>query len=502
MKGCFVLQRRFLYIGHELAKLLKERGAVDEFCAYVQLRDGYRFLKQQKEISYTNIVLDEDIFKLAKDERIDHEYLQRLEHEYGVLWKYINVDRVVRLGQLVREYPHDTSPYSLEEMMRFVQGYAKRISAFLDEEKPDFLYMFQPGSLGTLLLYEMAKKRGIRVFTTLIPSMKDLVVISESYRGMTGVEKLYEENRKNALDKIPRYREARTFIEEFRRKPTVYSKVVVSREKSGRRGQFEFLLPKNLWRTLYFNFFRIFVDWWTDAERRTDYSTVNPFLHLYDRVRRKLRNLRGLGDLYDSFDPTARFAFYPLQYEPEMGILMGAPFDTDQIAIVKRLAQSLPVGMYLYVKEHPTMVPYRPRRYYRELKKIPNVRLIDPVILGFDLVRHAALVASINSSAAWEATLLGKPVITFGDAFFNALPSVRRSRIPEELPALVAESLRGGGSSEEELTRFVAALLHDGASLDLMYVWEIERDRTKRKKELTHLAEVLERKIRTQAQRS
>src|SRR3990167_1297712 len=169
VKGCFVLQRRFLYLGHELAVLLKEKGVVDEFCAYVQVRDGRDFLAKQKEIPYTQIILDEDIHKAYKREELDISYLKRLERDYGTLWRYINVDRIVRLGQLLREYPHDTSPLSHEEILRIAQAYAKLIEAFLDKEKPDFIYGYLPGSLGTLLLYAMAKKRGIPVFSTIIP---------------------------------------------------------------------------------------------------------------------------------------------------------------------------------------------------------------------------------------------------------------------------------------------------------------------------------------------
>src|SRR3989338_10739487 len=139
MKGCLVLQRRFAVIGHELAILLKERHDVDTFCAYVHLRTSYDFLVAQRDIPYTNLILDEDIQKQYKNEILDLTYLAEFEREYGSVWKFIGVDRVIRYGQLVREYPHDTSPYTHEDMLRMVQVYAKQCSAFIDAEKPDFI---------------------------------------------------------------------------------------------------------------------------------------------------------------------------------------------------------------------------------------------------------------------------------------------------------------------------------------------------------------------------
>ena len=494
MKGCFVLQRRFLYLGHELAALLKEKGVVNEFCAYVQVRDGRDFLAKQKEIPYTRIILDEDLHKAHKLERLDIPYLERLEHDHGTLWRYIDVDRIVRLGQLIREYPHDTSPHSHEEILRITQSYAKRIEVFLDEEKPDFIYGYLPGSLGTLLLYAMAKKRGIPVFSTIIPLTKNLVTISERYDRLTGVENLAKKHASMPLAMVPKYAEARAFIDEFRKKPVRYSDVYVHDKSFGRVERFSFLLPHNLTRFISW-FFGAFGEWLRNSEKRGDYSTVNPFYYLLDAAWRKLRNLRGVNDLYDVFDSSQPYVFYPLHYEPEMSVLLFAPFDTDQIHIIKRVAQSLPVGVLLYVKEHPQMVKYRPRWYYKELKKIPNVKLIRPELSGFELIQHASLITIISGAAGWEAILLGKPVITFGEFFYNALSFVKHSRTPEELPKLVERQLTDSGFSEEELVRFVAALFEDSAEVDLLHVWELERDASEMRAALRGMADVLAKKI-------
>jgi hypothetical protein len=495
MKILLILQRRFAYIGHELAKNLKEVGIADEFCGYVQLRDSYKFLKLQDAVLYTELLLDEDIEKSARTEPLDMSYLEALERQYGPLWKYVDVDRVVRHGQLIREYPHDHSPYSHEQILRLVQSYAKHIEAFLDEQKPDMVFGYIFGSLGTLLLHDMARQRGIPILTTIVPSTRDLVTVSESYGRLTFVEGRFRENREKEPRQIEGYAEAKKFLEEFRNKPFVYSKVVVSRDPFTRMGQFAFLGPRKIWWTLYFNFFKIFFEWLRGSERRSDFSTVNPFLHLYDRLIRKMRNLRSPRNLYDPFEPSQPYAFFPLQYEPEMTLLLLAPEETDQIATIARVARSLPMGMLLYVKEHPGMVVFRPRAYYKRLKGIPNVRLIDPATSSFELIRHAKLVTTINGTPGWEAVLLQKPVITFGEVFYNALSFVANSRVPEELPALVRKQL-AIIPDETELMAFLSALFADSASLDLMYLWELERDEGKRRAGFKKFARLLGEKIR------
>ena len=104
MKACLVLQRRFAYVGNEIASLLKERHGISEFCGYVSTRESYDFLRCQKDVAYTSLLLDEDVHEAYKKETIDWEYLAMLEREYGIpnLWPYIENDRIVRYGQLVR----------------------------------------------------------------------------------------------------------------------------------------------------------------------------------------------------------------------------------------------------------------------------------------------------------------------------------------------------------------------------------------------------------------
>ncbi|MBI5456397.1 hypothetical protein HY969_01525 [Candidatus Kaiserbacteria bacterium] len=494
MKGCLVLQRQFAYVGHELAVLLKEKHGIGEFCVFANQRGSYDFLVSQKDIEYTSIMLDEDIHKQYRTELLDLPYLEAFEKEHGNLWSFINVDRVIRLGQLVREYPYDTPPYTYEEMLRIVQVYAKNISAFLDRERPDFVFTYLPGGLWMVLLNAIAKKRGIPVIFIVHPLTRDRISLSLEYDRLTWVEKAVERNKNTALEAIPRYEQARRHIEEFRSRPAMYSAAYASLIHHGRRKYFKFLLPNNLLRSVRW-ILKMVREWLRESERRDDYITVHPINYVVDRVRRKVRNLVGADDLYDAYDPSKPFVFYPLHYEPELTVLLLAPFDTDQLSIVRRLARSLPAGMYVYVKEHPQMVPFRPRAYYKELKKIPNVRLIRPELSSFDIIRASKLVAIISGGAGWEATLLGKPVITFGHIFYNALPSVAHSSVPEELPELVLRQLTVEARLED-VTRFFVALLEESAVCDLIYIWEFETDREKRRAALEEFAGFIAKKIR------
>jgi hypothetical protein len=483
-----------------LAVLLKENHGIDQFCAYVHLRDSYDFLNSQKEITYSKLILDEDIQKQYKDEPIDYEYLRGFEEEYGPIWPLLTVDRVILHGQFLREYPYDQSPYTHEEILRIAQVYAKNLVSFLDHEKPDFIFAYQPGAFGTLMLYAIAKKKNIPTLTIVPPVTRNRNVVSERYDRMTWVEEFSERNKKLNSGEVPHYDEARKHITEFRSRPVVYSEVYKSLIKHGKWKQFDFLLLRNFRRT--YNYIRlVFSDWKKNVEKRSDYTTIHPYYYFLDRIKRKVRNFVGVDDLYDVYEPEKSFVFYPLHYEPELSILLLSPYDADQVAIVRRLAQSVPAGTCVYVKEHPQMTPFRPRQYYKELKKSPNVRLLRPEISSFDIIRDSRLVAVITGSAGWEATLFGKPVITFGEVFYNAVSSVIRSVIPEELPILVKRQLDRAKNDDEEVTRFLAAIFEDSARCDLLKLWERTDNAVEKREGLREFADLVAKKVRIVSKR-
>ncbi len=471
MKICFFLQRRFAYIGHAIACNIKREFPDAEFCAFVQMRRSLSFLQTQKDLAYTSLLLEADIHDKLFKEQIDTEYLSWLEKEYGIpnLWPYLYVDRVIMHGQLVREYPYDQPILSREEMLKRIQITAKEIIRFLDTEKPDAIVFSVVGSTASLLLYHIAKKRGIAVLMMEITRINDRTAFSEDYRTFTWIKKRFDELKDREIP-APVLEQSRKFIETFRTKPTPYHSQFspMFNSQALRSAHLRFLSPKNILRTFSWHPRAIFADL---RKRDHDYDDIRIGWLIWDKILRKIRGLTGYADLYQTPNWDEKFAYYPLHSEPEVATLLLAPFYTNQQELIKNVARSLPIGMYLYVKEHPEMVGYRPRSYYKEITKIPNVKLIDPRHPGYTLGRHAQLTVTITNTGGWESILLKKPVITFGDVFYNDLSFVRRCRSLENLPYLVHEQLTDFSHDERELERYVAAAIEDSVDVEFLDMW-------------------------------
>ncbi len=493
-KICLFLQRSYAYTGHALAIWLKEKYGVTEFCAYTGVRRMHEYLQSQKNVPYTGLLLDEDVHNRYKDEKLDPNYFRWLEKEFGIpnMWPYLIVDREIMSNQAAREYPYNTPRYTHEEILRILQVTAKAVIAFLEKEKPDVIVFSVIGAVPSLLLYEIAKKRGIRIAHILTVSLRDRFTISERYDIFTDTEEIFKKNL-TRKEKGDYYVAAKKTIENFRNSPQPYDpKRSVAGQPVNRTKQLRFLKPANFLRSIRW-FVRMFYAY-TKGNAREDYTTVSPWNYIKDHVKRKIRNLIGVSDLYDTYLPDEPYAFFALGYEPEMSLSLLAPF-SDQMYLIRQTARSLPVGWNLYVKEHPEMVQYRPRSYYKELKKIPNVKLMNPSIDGTTLIQNARLIVTVTGSAAWEGVMLKKPAIVFGNRFYNILSMVKKCEEIEQLPYLVKEQLEQFRFNEEELTHFVAAILEDSASLPFIQLWEDEYDSAKKKEGLEPLADLIAKKI-------
>ncbi len=469
MKICFFLQRRFARLGHALACHMSENSA-NQFCAYVGLRKNLEFLKNQKDIKYTGLLLDQDVHEKALKEKPDLEYQKSLEAEYGLpnLWPYLYLDRVLMNGQLIREYPYNKPTASHEEMLILLQGTARAIIKFIDEEKPDVLVISVVGSLASSLLYHIAKKKGVMTINIDLPRINNLATFSEDYKTLTFAEKTFQ--KINAGKESPARKKAKDFISSFREKPTPYYKDFQPdfNKQTSRLANLLFLQPRSFFKSLSWHLKQVYLEL---NRKNKDYDDIEAWWMIYDKIKRKIRGLVGYEDLFEQPKENESYAFYPLHFEPEIAILLFAPLYADQVELIKQAARSLPVGFKLYVKEHPCMVGYRKRSFYKKIKQIPNVRLIHPSTYGPGLVKKCKMVITISSTSGWEATIMGKPVITFGDVFYNILPSVQRCRSFEELAYIVKNKLEKSGHDEKTLENYVSALIEESVDVDYIDLW-------------------------------
>jgi hypothetical protein len=345
--------------------------------------------------------------------------------------------------------------WSRARVLTTVDAHWRAITAVYDEFPPDFLLMDSIACLASYLHWALARARRIPALQVVASRTPGQIYITEDEFGLVDeLPQRYREVRTAGLTSEQMARASR-FVEDFRGgevRPTVSTLPAKSERPRVSLGDAARLARH---ARLY-------------ARQRERYVLYgSPVDAVVSRLRRIVRDRRGRG-LFEQPDPSERFVLYPLHFEPEAATLVSAPYFRDQAALIEQLATALPVDHRLYVKEHRVSIGRRPLDFYRRIAAHHNVRLIDPFVDSFRLVRQSTAVATITGTMGWEALLYEKPVLTVGNVFYNEYAGVRHVDAPEDLAGAFRELFAAPRPDRQDLLCFVAAYL------DCMYPGELQ----------------------------
>lgn len=118
-------------------------------------------------------------------------------------------------------------------------------------------------------------------------------------------------------------------------------------------------------------------------------------------------------------DLDAKYLLVTLHKQPESTIDLWGGMYSNQYDNIEKLSRVCGVNTWIYVKEHSNAIGDRSLSWYKKLKKLPNVILIDPYLDSYRLVQNSYVVISVSGTVCYEAALMGKKAYTFADMFFG-----------------------------------------------------------------------------------
>ena len=151
-------------------------------------------------------------------------------------------------------------------------------------------------------------------------------------------------------------------------------------------------------------------------ERDNEYLRPSGFVSGY--VRQRVRRMASR-PLYRSPHANRPFVYFPLHVTDDFKVKRVVPHCVDQEYLIRQVADYLPQGYDVVLKEHPVSIGKNPVAMLRRLSEIPNVRLVDPYTSSHELIRRSEAVAVISSTVGLEALLYGTPVLTMGQPFYS-----------------------------------------------------------------------------------
>lgn len=176
-------------------------------------------------------------------------------------------------------------------------------------------------------------------------------------------------------------------------------------------------------------------------------------LNVGETVRAKMAR-----PFYDGLDTNRPFVYFPLHVTDDYKIRKVIPHCVDQASLVEQVADALPAGHDLVLKEHPMSVGRNSLALLRRLRTRPNVRLVEPHTSTHELIRRAEAIAVISSTVGIEALLYDKPVLTLGSPFYSGFGVTLDVDSFAEIRTKVPELLRFR-PDHERIVRFLAAAM-------------------------------------------
>jgi hypothetical protein len=192
-----------------------------------------------------------------------------------------------------------------------------------------------------------------------------------------------------------------------------------------------------------------------------DFQIGNPLkTHINLFLRNLMRSFkcRILKKHYESFDVECQYFLYPLHFHPESSTSILSGNNLDEYEVIKSIAFNLPEETILYIKDHKSSWGYPSLKFYKRLRRLPNVKLLSPYEPTKELIKDSAGVVTLTSTVGYEALLLGKRVLLIGRVFYEFHKNVEILKSRDDIFSALKQFLDSGVDDVQEYNRqFVQA---------------------------------------------
>jgi hypothetical protein len=475
MRALFATQGQSLDMFHALATELSTRGRLE--CAGYVVSDSQFFdqwtSKTPAFLREASVCLKEwEVTQQATCMSLDLAKLRAYEQQLGGpagLFGAIVADRRILMGPDATYSQDYRRRFTDEQLLSILLVGCEQVERLFEDFRPTHVVGFICVTFLDYLVYLFSRARGVPYFNLRPTRIQDKVVFSSTINDPSPeMLKAYQEFMGEGDASIRAL--AVQFIEQARATHAKYEGVIPTSDKPA------ISISLSKWKQLR-NYLSLLFLYYSGSARK-DNHVPDPLksliFHVVINPRRAKQVKQALTDRYVTAESlkNIRYVFFPLHTEPEISLLVyGRPF-VNQIELARMIALSLPADVFLVVKEHPWMVGKRKLSAYKKLLAIPKVLLVDPKIQARNLIADADAVAVITGSIALEASIMRKPVLTFGDCPFNVLPNDMLKRVVDmrRLHKTLNDAINNFAHDERALTAFVAAAISLGKSIPLYSV--------------------------------
>tara|TARA_Y200000002_G_scaffold379883_1_gene390137 strand:- start:19671 stop:21266 length:1596 start_codon:yes stop_codon:yes gene_type:complete len=433
----------------------------------------YFYFKERIKDKYLHDVKDLNIefFKQRKNIHLDYNRLKEIEKKY-TFFKGLN--NQILSSQMTSTPYHDRYFYpksTYEENCYWLLLNYNKTEELLNSIEPDYIFDIGTEEIQRTIINEVANYKKIpyisiestRYETFIIPTFNLGLQLDQYFL------KAYESNKNQInslheyIDEVKNYRAKTHILSDKFQDLMDYSHsftlgdmlkyILIKTYRYALSGVQDFIKKK---KYMHFN-------------SPIDGNSFKKILWHYNYAFRKFLLNLNMSSFFKA-PAKEKYAFMPLHLIPESTTFVKAPMYVNELNNIQAVAKSLPIDWKLYVKEHPAMIGERNLNFYRNVNKIPNVKLVtsnyyeDPKTW----IENSAVVITIAGTSAFEATMLNIPAMVFGNVSYNVLSNIKLVKSFNELESLfnLIESNSWLKDNTIECAAYLKTISEVGVNLD------------------------------------
>lgn len=373
----------------------------------------------------------------TKNFQYDKKKLHEIEEKYT---HFRNLNLQIMSTQLLTRHYHNRNymkPCIYEEQIQWLLLNYERVFEIFEEFQPDMILDLDDAELPRTVINEIAYVKKIPYITIDHPRYELYKLYT--YQMGIGIDSYFKTAfEKNLQESKENFKEEIEYIQTFRRQHEIMSKefkntITAQYEKEGFIKSAKTFIAK-------LNYF-LHQDYIAKniKLKKTNallYPNSKDYIQFYASYILNRNYLLGRNRFFHDPIEGEPYVYMPLHLIPESTTFVKAPFYVNELEVIEAVSKALPCGWKIYVKEHQAMLGERSFSFYERVNQIPNVRLVqvnyyrDPK----PWIVNAKGVITITGTSAYEAALLGKPALVFGEVPFTLIEGITKVNSYEELP--------------------------------------------------------------------
>lgn len=450
---------------YDLAEWLIERDDVEEVYmdSYPSSGDKGRDLKS-KHFHYVEM---EDFRSPEAVDQIDVSDYPMPDMEF--LCKALKYESMaVHIGMRETNYP--VHPY--EESKRSYLFFFRLWNHELEKMNPGYIFFEEtPHCMSIYVMYVVARIRGIPL-TIINPTgirldnySGGVYVYGNSIKGLgANIGDMYENIKDMPLDKCVLTGKVKKYFERsLEGRNEAADSSVRKREWAELVYKQEFApYNKPFYNVRYFLYYlakKIGYKGRTRSLERISYDHLRRLRENRARVVSYIRHHTISLKDYDKYavmpDHNEKYVYFPLQQMPEMTVFPLAGVTGEQYNTLQMLSRiTEPYGVKVYVKEY-YIQPFRDKKFWDDIGRLKNVRLIKSAISSRDLIKGCLATANQTGTCLMEAVFEGKPALAFGGGHnWKGLPGLFEVKNEEQGRDIIRQIIEGVKVEIEDLQRY------------------------------------------------